>query len=195
MLFAPPVPVARRELGVPAEYLALLRGINVGGKNTLPMRDLVELFAAAGCEDVRTYIQSGNVLFNAAPGVAARLPDVITAAIAARFAYRTPVIVRTVAELAQVILHNPYSALGATTETLHVLFLADLPDDRRIASLDAARSPPDAFVVRGREVYLHLPQGAARTKLTNDYFDTRLSTTSTGRNWRTVSKLHALMGV
>jgi uncharacterized protein (DUF1697 family) len=77
---------------------------------------------------------------------------------------------------------------------LHVLFLADLPSPLRVKELDPQRCPPDEFVVRSREIYLKLPTGAARTKLTNGYFDSRLATVSTQRNWRTVVKLLELMG-
>lgn len=174
-------------------YLALLRGINVGGKNKLPMNDLRDLFAAAGCRDVRTYIQSGNVLFRADAAALAPLPGIITARIAERFGYRAPVVLRTAGEIGAVIRHNPFIAAGAAEETLHVLFLAGEPDARNVAALDPDRSPPDAFVVRGKEIYLHLPNGAGRTKLTNGYFDAKLATTSTGRNWRTVTTLFALM--
>jgi len=174
-------------------YLALLRGINVGGKNKLPMDSLRDLFVAAGCDDVRTYIQSGNVIFSADPDIVASLPGVITTGIAERFGYRVPVIVRTAAQVGDVTRHNPFLAEGADAETLHVLFLADLPDARSVAGLDPDRSPPDAFSVRGQEIYLRLPNGTARTKLTNAYFDAKLATTSTGRNWRTVTTLRALM--
>jgi len=174
-------------------YLALLRGINVGGKNKLPMNDLRDLFAAAECRDVRTYIQSGNVIFRARPSVVASLPDVVTARIAERFGFQSPVTLRTAAEVGAVMRHNPFIARGAPTETLHVLFLADLPSDLQVDSLDPDRSPPDEFVVRGQKVYLRLPNGVASTKLTNAYFDAKLATTSTARNWRTVTTLLALM--
>lgn len=175
-------------------HLALLRGINVGGKNLLPMKDLRDLFAEAGCHDVRTYIQSGNVIFRADPAVVVPLPGVIATRIAERYGHRVPVVLRTAAEIGDVIRHNPFITQGAAEETLHVLFLAERPDVRRVAALDPDRSPPDAFVVRGREVYLQLPNGAGRTRLTNDYFDARLATASTGRNWRTVTRLFAMMG-
>ncbi len=183
-----------RQPAGPVTYLALLRGINVGGKNKLPMKDLVDLFVEAGCDDVRTYIQSGNVIFGAAPDLAARLPGLVAARIAERFGYRTPVVLRTADQLRDVVANNPFLAAGAAEDELHVMFLADRPDPRRVADLDPDRFPPDAFVVRGQEVYLRLPHGAARTKLTNDYFDAKLATTSTGRNWRTVTTLAALMG-
>ena len=177
-----------------ARYLAFLRGINVGGKNKLPMEELRAMFVAAGCDDVQTYIQSGNVIFGAAPDVVSTVPGVITARIAADFRYRVPVIVRTAAELAGVLERNPFVPTGAAAEALHVMFLAAHPAADRVARLDPRRSPPDAFAVRGQEVYLHLPNGMARTKLTNAYIDTTLDTTSTARNWRTVSTLRTLLG-
>ena len=179
---------------MPAIYLALLRGINVGGKNKLPMTDLVAMFAAAGCRDVRSYIQSGNVIFQADPAIVASLPDVITASIAEQCGYQVPVVLRATEQLGDVIRHNPFIAQGADEETLHVLFLADRPSAARVESLDPDRSPPDAFVVSGQEVYLRLPNGAGRTKLTNGYFDAKLATVSTGRNWRTVTTLYTMMG-
>jgi uncharacterized protein (DUF1697 family) len=178
---------------MPVTYLALLRGINVGGQHKLPMKELRDMFTEAGCRDVQTYIQSGNVIFQADPDVIALLPGVIAAQIAERHSYRMPVVLRTPEQIGDVIRQNPFLAEGAAEETLHVLFLADRPSAGRIASLDPDRSPPDAFIVRGQEVYLRLPHGAARTKLTNAYFDAKLATTSTGRNWRTVTKLFAMM--
>jgi len=170
-------------------HVALLRGINVGGKNKLPMKDLAAMFTEAGCDDVRTYIQSGNVLFRARPALARRVPELVTRAIADRAGLRVPVVTRTAAELAKVVSANPLLRAGADHAKLHVAFLAKQPAAGRVAGLDPDRSPPDEFVVRGREIYLHCPGGVARTKLTNDYFDSRLATTSTVRNWNTVLKL------
>ena len=169
--------------------IALLRGVNVGGKNKLSMKDLAAIFVAAGCGDVQTFIQSGNVVFKAGPGLAARLPGLVEAQIVEAFGIRTPVILRTADQLAEVVAGNPFLNAGAPTEALHVLFLADAPTQHQIDALDAHRSPPDAFLIQGREVFLNCPNGVARTKLTNAYFDTKLATISTGRNWRTVTKL------
>ena len=172
--------------------MALLRGINVGGKNLLPMKDLACLFADAGCADVRTYIQSGNVLFRVNPAKAGGLPGQIAKGIADRFGYRTPVLLRTVEELGATIRNNPFLAAGAPESWLHVLFLASQPDALRVAALDPDRSPPDAYAVRGREIYLQCPNGAGNSKLTNAWFDSKLATISTGRNWRTAIKLFEL---
>jgi uncharacterized protein (DUF1697 family) len=179
---------------MPSTYLALLRGINVGGKNLLPMKDLTALFTDAGCEDVRTYIQSGNVVFRSSPRTSAKLAGAIASQIAKSFGYRTPVVIRTVEEMGAVVANNPFLKAGTGAEGLHVMFLADVPKPDHIAALDPERGKPDAFIVLGQEVYLHLPNGMGRTKLTNDYFDSKLRTSSTARNWRTVTKLLEMMG-
>ena len=173
-------------------WVALLRGINVGGKNLLPMTDLARLFEDAGCARVRTYIQSGNVLFTASRARAEKLPGLISGGIADRFGYRIPVLLRTAADLGDTIGNNPFPRAGAPENWLHVLFLADQPDAGRVATLDPLRSPPDAFAVHGREIYLQCPNGVGSTRLTNAYFDSRLATIGTGRNWRTVLKLFEL---
>jgi uncharacterized protein (DUF1697 family) len=178
---------------MPEKQVALLRGINVGGKNKLPMRDLIAMFVEAGCTDVKNFIQSGNVIFRAAPRLSARLPELITSQIAKQFGYRTPVLLRTVQQFRATIANNPFLGADADENALYVMFLADEPSSAGVASLDPQRSPPDVYQVLGREIFLNLLNGAAKTKLTNDYFDRKLATTSTARNWRTVNKLLELM--
>jgi uncharacterized protein (DUF1697 family) len=173
-------------------FVALLRGINVGGKNALPMKDLAGMFAGAGCMNVRTYIQSGNVIFEAPAGTSS-VAEIVTKRIEKRFGYRIPVILRTSQQLLKTIRDNPFLAAGAPEKALHVYFLADAPKAGAIATLDAGRSAPDAFHVHGQEIYLHVPNGMARTKLTNAYFDSKLSTTCTARNWATVLKVSEMM--
>ncbi len=173
-------------------YVALLRGINVGGRNKLPMRDLTTIFIDTGCTDVVTYIQSGNVVFRAPAELATRIPKLITDGIAERFGLQVPVVMRSAAEIDAVVSTNPYLDIEPDLTKLHVAFLADRPTEAAVDALDPDRSPPDEFELHGREVYLHLPNGAARSKLTNAFFDSKLGTTSTARNWRTVLKLHDL---
>jgi uncharacterized protein (DUF1697 family) len=175
-------------------YVALMRGINMGGHKNLRTQDVVALFQAAGCGDVRTYIQSGNVVYSAEPEVARWVPHAVRDAIDDRFGFTVPIVQRTGAEMARVAADNPFLAQGRPEDKLHVFFLADAPDPDKVAALDPDRSPGDAFAVHGREVYLYLPNGVARTKLTNDYFDRGLGTTCTGRNWRTVGKLVEMSG-
>lgn len=176
-------------------HVALLRGINVGGRNKLAMRELAAIFADAGCTDVTTYIQSGNVVFRASAELAIRIPKLITNVIAERFDLRVPVVMRSGAEFHQVVAGNPYLEIEPDFTKLHVVFLADSPESAASGSLDPDRSPPDSFQIQGSEIYLHLPNGAARTKFSNAYFDSKLGTTSTARNWRTVLKLNELVGL
>ncbi len=169
-------------------YVALLRGVNVGGKNKLPMADLRDIFTAAGYAAVQTYIQSGNVVFEAAPDLAERMPEIVTGAVRRRFGYETAVVVRSREELRQVVASNPFDTSG-DPRLLHVAFLENAPGAEAVSRLDPERSPPDAFAVRGRNVYLHYPNGVARSKLTNEYLAAQLQSVSTMRNWRTVLTL------
>jgi len=170
-------------------FVALLRGINVGGKNKLPMQDLAALCTELGCTDVRTYIQSGNVVFTAPASWATCFAADLQQAIAAEFSLRVPVVLRSTAQLGRIAAGNPFVERGIDPTLLHVAFLADAPGRAAAAALDPQRSPGDAFTVAGQEVFLHLPNGVARSKLTNAWFDGALATTSTIRNWRTVLAL------
>ena len=177
----------------PTKLLALLRGVNVGGKNILPMKDLAAIFTAAGCTDVQTYIHSGNVIFTAPASISAKLPANLTARINKRFGYQIPIILRSANQLGQIIRNNPFLKAGAPEDTLHVMFLADLPSPQGVGLLDPQRSPGDSFHLSNQEVFLHLPNGGGKSKLTNAWFDSRLATVGTTRNWRTVLKLFELM--
>jgi uncharacterized protein (DUF1697 family) len=174
-------------------YIALLRGINVGGKNMLPMKDLIQMFEAAKCDQVRAYIQSGNIIFQTTPKIASTLPEKISAQISKSFSYKIPVILRSVSEMEAIVAGNPFVKSGGVVDLLHVLFLAAAPEPANVAQLDGKRSPPDEFAVKDREVYLRLPNGAGRTKLTNAYFDSKLGVIGTQRNWRTVATLAAML--
>lgn len=170
-------------------YIVLLRGINLGGKNRLPMSELKPLLADLGCAQVRTYLQSGNVLVTITPAVARRMPKRLSECIADRFGITVPVVMRSAGELRRVASSNPYLTASANPKDLHVAFLEKAPDSSRAAKLDPSRSPGDDFKLRGREIYLSLPGGVAKSKLTNAYFDATLNTISTMRTWRTVLKL------
>ena len=177
----------------PNRYVALLRGINVGGKNMLPMKQLAMIFEAAGCSDVETYIQSGNVVFKAEARIMRGLAAALFSQIEEQFGCKVPVVLRSVTELRAAVDNNPFLIAGSPAELLHVCFLADLPAAGLVAGLDAQRSPGDRFSVVGREIYMELPNGVGRTKLTNAYFDSKLKTVSTLRNWRTVLKLMEML--
>lgn len=170
------------------KYVALMRGINVGGKNRLPMAELRAVFEEVGCTNVQTYIQSGNVLFEAGAG-ARQLPGTVAQIIESRFGYRVPVVLREAAALSALADNNPFLTPGQDTKKLHLMFLADEPDRERAAALDPNRYAPDAFHLRGKEVYLYFPNGTARSKLNTAYFDRALATVGTVRNWNTLNRL------
>ncbi len=174
-------------------HLALLRGVNVGGRNRLPMKDLAAIFEKAGCKGVRTYIQSGNVVFEAPAAVARRCSTLVPEQIRECFGFESPVIVRSKEDLRSVWTGNPFLLQGSPEETLHVYFLDALPEHQRVADLDPKRSSVDSFLVRGREVYVQCPNGLGNTKLSNAWFDSKLKTVSTCRNWRTVRTLLEMM--
>jgi len=180
--------------GTTSAYVALLRGINVGGNNMLPMKDLAAMFTKAGANDVRTYIQSGNVVFRVEREVSGRIPIAVAKAIAARTQLRIPIVMRSAAELRRIVQNNPYVQRGVDTDELHVVFLAAEPGEAAARALDPKRSTTDEFIVRGADIYLHCPNGYGRSKLSNAYFDAKLATVSTVRNWRTVLKLLELSG-
>ncbi len=173
------------------KQVALLRGINLGARNKISMSDLREVFAALEAEDVTTYLQSGNVVFeSAAP--APELAGAVEARIRRDLGLDIPVLLRTEAELARVVASNPFAANVTDPTALHVTFLATAPPAARVDELDPRRSDPDRFHVVGAEVYLHCPNGYGRSKLTNAYFEKKLGVTATTRNWKTVTKLAEL---
>ena len=169
-------------------YIALLRGINVGGHRKILMADLRAVFIAAGGDNVTTYIQSGNVVF----GHSARSPKKLVAEleqmIESATGFAVPVILRTTTEWASVITDNPYPHAEPTS--LHVAFLAAAPDPGAAERIDRANFAPEDFIVQGREIYLHLPNGMGRAKLPSRMGP--LMAPATVRNWRTVEKLFDL---
>jgi uncharacterized protein (DUF1697 family) len=166
-----------------ATHVALLRGINVGGHNKLPMAELRALCEGLGWSDVRTYIQSGNVVFEAKRPD----PEALARAIRESYGFEVPVILRTGPELVAARDAQPWGRAG--TEHATVVFLSARPAARAIAKLDPQRSPPDRFEVLGKEVHLLCPNGVARSKLTIDWFEAALGVRATARNWRTLGKL------
>jgi uncharacterized protein (DUF1697 family) len=173
-------------------YVALLRGINVGGHAKVPMADLRHTFAHMGHDDVQTYIQSGNVVFHAS-GSPTALERSIEDVLEARFGHRIKVVLRTGAQLARVVNTNPLLAPERDPAKLLVTFLASKPERSRSGGLDTGAFLPDEFRVTGREVYLHCPGGYGRTKLTNAFFERALGVEATTRTWNTVTNL-ARMG-
>jgi uncharacterized protein (DUF1697 family) len=167
-------------------YVGLLRGINVGGKTKVAMAALRDTCASIGCEDVVTYIQSGNVVLRS-PLNAAKLRTALEGAIADEFGFNPAVMIRTAKEMAAVVDRNPYP--DTDEKNRHVGFLHAAPDaatKKCLAALDCA--PEELAVVRS-EIYLHLPNGMGRANLPVKMERCLRPTPITFRNWRTVTKL------
>jgi len=169
----------------------LLRGINLGPSRRVAMADLRELLSGAGYPDVRTYVQSGNVVLgsDAAP---AQLERDAGQLISARFGFDVTVIVRTRDELAEVVARNPLAAVVTEPKRYQVSFMATALARDRVAELEAVAQAPEHLVVIDREAYAWHPEGVARSKLWNALAGRGLGVTATARNWTTVSTLLAM---
>ncbi len=172
-------------------YVALLRGVNVGARNKVPMADLRAAVEALGFDDVATYVQSGNVVFGTGSTPEAALARRLERAVQRAFGLDVTVLVRTAAQLRRLGAANPYLRAHRDPATLHVTFLAARPAAAAVRALPDGLGP-DELTVRGREVYLWCPKGYGRTKLTNAWCEQRLGTRATTRNWRTVVTLGEL---
>lgn len=172
-----------------ARFVALLRSVNVAGHGRLAMNELRASIEGLGYKDVSTYIQTGNVLFSAAPRSDTAVAGAIEARLSEDFGDAPAVIVRTVAELARIGRSSPYAKAGADPGRHHVTFLATAPTKKALAALDLPPSGRDELVVDGREVYVFTPDGYGGSKYTGTFLERRLGVVSTTRNWNTVSKL------
>jgi uncharacterized protein (DUF1697 family) len=169
-----------------ATYVGLLRAVNVGGRK-LSMPDLVRVTESVGGRNVRTYLQSGNVVFTGTKKAASEL----SSALGSACGFDVPVLLRTPAELERILAGQPFKA--PQTE-LHVTFLESGPAAGLAEAIDTANHGKDRFVVAGQEVYLHCPDGYGRTKLNNTFWERKLKALATTRNWRTVQALAEMAG-
>jgi len=172
-------------------YIALLRGINVGKNNRIKMVDLKNLLETLGLEKVKTYIQSGNVVFEASDD-AVRLSERLEEEISKTFGFPVPVILRTAEQYEQIIHDCPYSMESLKEgESIQLAFLADEPSHEKIDNLRSFKSEPDECFINGKEVYLFLRQSILDSKLTAQL--PKLEVPATVRNWKTVIKLSTMI--
>lgn len=172
------------------KYIALLRGINVGRHKRIKMTDLIMAFESIGFENIKTYLQSGNVIFEHNAVDESKIAEEIKAKINETFGFSVNVIIRTDDELENIVSLNPFVGKnGIELDKLHVTFLTDIPDPEIISNLDINKDETERFESIGREIYLYCPNGYGRTKLTNDVFEKKLNTVATTRNWKTTNKL------
>jgi uncharacterized protein (DUF1697 family) len=175
------------------KQIVLLRGVNVGGRNRVPMPALREALEAAGMQDVVTYVQSGNVVLSskAKPDALAQKCE---ATIAERFGLSVAAVVRTRDQLAKVVEHDPLGDIAEQEKLYQVTFCSGEPDKDALAKVTRRAVDGERLIAHGCEVYAWFPHGVGRSKLAAQLGRQDLGVTATARNWTTVNKLLALAG-
>jgi uncharacterized protein (DUF1697 family) len=170
--------------------ISMLRGINVGGQRKVPMEALKKCYESLGFTNVRTFIQSGNVIFDHKGGDTRTLGASLEHGIRKRFGFDVTVVIRNKEEMLKVIRGFPFT--GREEDFSHVTFLSDVPSRIPEDEIMKVLGKGEKFSISGKEVYLFCPNGYGRTKLTNSLFEKKLKVAATTRNWRTVNSLYAL---
>jgi uncharacterized protein (DUF1697 family) len=179
---------------VKSVHVAFLRAVNVAGRASLAMADLRKLGEGLGFTNVRTLLQSGNLVFDSGVKKAPTLESAFEAALK-KHGIETDFMVRRADELDAVIAANPFpKEANSDPGHLVVMFLKDAPGAKAVVALQAAVKGREVIRHKGRELYIVYPDGIGRSKLTNKFIESRLDTRGTGRNWNTVTKLAALAG-
>jgi len=174
------------------KYIVLLRGINVGGHNKLPMAELRSLLSDNSYKNVATYIQSGNILLDSTKSVE-KTNEHIKKLIKQYFDYDIPVVTLTAGEIKKCFTENPYLKIEDNLKNLHVTFLKNTPDKGLVENININNSPNDSYTIVNKTIYLHTPDGYHKTKFSNAIFEKKLNTQSTTRNWRTTTKLYEMI--
>jgi len=176
-----------------AVIISLLRGVNIEGHHIVKMDALRDLYESLGFQGVQTYVQSGNVVFRTKAGDTSKLAKRIAGAIEKEFGFRPVVVLRTTSELKDVISRNPFAGRHAIDpRKLAVMFLDDAVGPDCIQAALQINTAPEELRIHRREAYVHFPNGMARPKMSWPAIERALKTSSTGRNWNTVTKLFAL---
>ena len=170
-------------------YVSMLRAVNVGGTSRIKMDALRAVYESIGLKDVRTLLQSGNVLFRSGITDREQLVKRITQELARRLELEVGVILRTLAEIASIVERGPVLSPRADKAKLLVMFLSTVPDGAAQAALVKAHKGPEMLEMRGPEIYLYYPDGVGRSKLTGAVIESKLNVSGTARNWNTLQKL------
>ena len=173
-------------------YIALLRGINVGGNTMIKMSELKAVFEQLGLENVATYINSGNIAFDFKAVPEGSLVVSIQEAISKAFGRDISTMVREREDIKRILANNPYEGDYESHKEMHVLFLKEEMPREKTDQLLAAAPERERYSVQGREIYCHLPMGVAGSLLGKSFIEKKLRVAVTGRNWRTVEKLALL---
>jgi uncharacterized protein (DUF1697 family) len=175
-------------------FVSLLRGINVGGHHKIRMDELKELYESLGFKNVLPYIQSGNVVFTSDEADLARLRRQIEEGLEKKFGFHVEVIVRTSAELREIIDNNPFqSQQSKESKWVVVMFLAARPDETAQEDLLKTYVGPEELFIIGKEVYIYYPHGIGRSKLSHSLIEKKLKTVGTARNWNTILQVQKLI--
>lgn len=171
-------------------YISILRGINVGGHRSIKMDALKQLFNDLGFSNIQTYVQSGNVVFQDNPIEPYKLEVKITEKILDKFGFDVPVIVKELEEMKQVVKDNPFIR-DSKKEILHlhVTFLSAKPDEMKMKKIKEENYQPDEFKLIDKTIYLYCPNSYSSSKLTNNFFESKLQVIATTRNWKTTLEL------
>lgn len=176
------------------KYISILRGINVSGHKKIKMADLKSLYELLGFQNVLTYIQSGNVIFDTEAKSKTDLKARIEKAIEEKYGFHVPVVIRTDLEIANIVKNNPLGPINLAKDGSKVLvtLLSSKPAKNKIHDIQKTVAAPEELVVKGEEAYLHCPNGYGRSKLSNNFIERILGVEATTRNLKTVHKLHEL---
>ena len=170
----------------------MLRGINLGGNVMIKMEELRNAFEALGFENVKSYINSGNIAFDTRKTAESKLVDKIETAVEKMAGRTVAVMVREQTDIDRILKSNPFDGKYESHKHMHVLFLKEKIPKEKQEQLQGAALPGELYEVRGREIYNLLPQGVAGSLLTKGFFEKKPKVSYTGRNWRTVEKLAEL---
>jgi uncharacterized protein (DUF1697 family) len=172
----------------------MLRGINVSSQKKVKMADLKTLYESLKFVNVKTYIQSGNVIFDSSISDVGKLKRNIEQNIEKTFGFYVSVIIRSKVEFEGIINRNPFVGQGSTEDDtkLLVTFLTDAPPESIANAIQQFVTKPEALEVRGKEIYLHCPNGYGKSKLSNNFLERKLGVKATTRNWKTVKRLYEL---
>lgn len=173
-------------------YIALLRGINVGGNTMIKMAELKAVFERLGFENVVTYINSGNIGFDSKKTAEEKIVAKIEKAILSDFEKAVPVMIRERDAINGILANNPYDGQFESHKEMHVLFLQKEMPPEKVKQLLEAAPEGERFAIIGREIYCHLPMGVIESLLGKSFIEKKLKVAVTGRNWRTVDKLAEL---
>lgn len=171
-------------------FIALLRGINVSGHKMIKMEDLRKMCASLKFVNARTYIQSGNIVFQVKQATVSDLEKKISKGIKKDFGFEVPVLVLELLELKKVLKGNPFvNKRKEDISRLHVTFLGDEPGKENLLKIKDGNYGEDEFIVAGKIIYLFCPNSYGNSKLNNNFFENKLKTTATTRNWKTLNEL------